>query len=79
MILLFKRDRAYEIALGVEPKPAEPAYPKKLTKVQFKDRLITAQAASSVGSTTLTPQSGESTAAATRAQAPQPPPVILLS
>ncbi len=78
MILLFKRNRAYKIALEVEPKPAEPAYLKKLTKIQFKDRLITAQAASSVSSTTLTPQSRESTTTA-GAQAPQPPPVILLS
>ncbi len=81
MISLFKRERAYKIAIGEEPKPAEPAHPNNLTKLQFKDRLITAQAdLSSAGSTTLTPQSGESTAgalaagASASAPAPQPPP-----
>src|SRR6266487_2291429 len=42
MISLFKKEGAYEIAVGKEPKPEEPAYPKKLTKVQFS-RLITAE------------------------------------
>ena len=79
MISLFKRERAYKIAIGEEPKPAEPAHSNNLTKLQFKDRLITAQAdSSSAGSTTLTPQSGESTAGAlaagASAPAPQPPP-----
>ena len=76
MISLFKRERAYEIAVGEEPKPAEPAYPKKLTKVQYNTRLIAdtaAAAASSAGSTTVTPQSGESTATAQR---PPAPPVL---
>lgn len=86
MISLFKRDRAYEIARGEEPKPAKPAYPKNLTKVQYKDRLnadqavaqAAAQAASSAGSTTVTPQSGESTVAA-GAPAQQPPAIPVLS
>src|SRR5216117_3299519 len=81
MISLFKKKETYEVATGEEPKPAQPAYPKKLTKVQYKDRLIAdhaaawaaAQAASSAGSTTVTPQSGESTVAAAGAPAPQPP------
>src|SRR5438034_4186110 len=65
MISLFKRERAYKIAIGEELKPAEPAHSCNLTKLQFKDRLITAQARS----TTVTPQSGESIAGA-----PAPPP-----
>ena len=84
MISLFKRKRAYEIALGKEPKPAKPAYPKKLTKLQFRDRQIAAQAASqavsSAGSTTVTPQSGESIAiTVTGVPASQPssePPIL---
>ena len=40
MISLFKRERADEIAVDEEPKPVEPTYSKKLTKVQYKDRLI---------------------------------------
>jgi hypothetical protein len=75
MISLFKRERAYKIAIGEELKPAEPAYPTNLTKLQFKDRLIAAQAVSSAGSATVTPQSGESTAETAGAPAPQPPPV----
>ncbi len=71
MISLFKRDQAYKIALGQQPKPAEPIYPCDLTKLQFKTRLL-ADTASSEGSATVTPQSGESTAAA-GAPAPQPP------
>ena len=77
MISLFKKKEAYEVATSKEPKPAQPAYPKKLTKVQYKDRLNTnhaaawaaAQAASSAGSTTVTPQSKESTTTADTAGA----------
>jgi hypothetical protein len=68
MISLFKKERAYEIATGQALKPAEPGYPPDLTKPQFKERLT---AASSVASTTITPQSGASTAGAS---APPPPP-----
>jgi len=39
MISLFKRDQAYEIAIGTELKPAKPTYLKNLTKLQFKDML----------------------------------------
>src|SRR5438034_1222968 len=86
MISLFKRERAYKIAIGEEPKPAEPAYSCNLTKLQFKDRLI-ADTASSAGSTTLTPQSGDSTAAGdpaagalgAGASAPPPPAIPVLS
>ena len=71
MILLFKKKETYEVATSKESKPAQPAYLKKLMKVQFKDRLIAdhaaawaaAQAVSSAGSMMMTPQSGESTAA----------------
>ena len=76
MISLFKRERAYKIAIGEEPKPTEPAYPCNLMKLQFKDRLTAAQAAVSVTSTMVTPQSGESAAGAS---APQPPLATLLS
>src|SRR5438034_10922837 len=75
MISLFKRERAYKIAIGEEPKPTEPAHPCNLTKLQFKDRLTAAQTAISITSTTVTPQSGESVAGAL---AP-PPPATLLS
>ncbi len=77
MISLFKRERAYEIALGLKPKPAEPAFPMELTKLQYKDRLTVAHAASSTGSTTVTPQSGESTVAG--ASAPPPPAIPVLT
>ena len=61
MISLFKKEGAYEVATGEEPKPAQPAYPKKLMKVQYKDRLIAdhaaawaaTQAASSADSTMM--------------------------
>ncbi len=76
MISLFKREQAYKIAIGEEPKPAEPSYPKKLTKLQFKKRLIAAQAVASASSTTVTLQSRE--AAAAEASAP-PSPVTSLS
>ena len=80
MISLFKRERAYKIAIGEEPKLAKPAHPNNLTKLQFKDRLIIAQADSSTsasaGSTTLTPQSGESMAGALVAGAPAPQPPL---
>ena len=72
MISLFKRDRAYEIAVGEEPKLAELAYLKKLTKVQYKTRLLinrAAAAASSAGTTTVTPQSKDSTVTAEAAAA----------
>jgi hypothetical protein len=72
MISLFKKERAFEIATGQAPKPAEPAYPNDLTKLQFKElekaartAAAAAQAASqasSSGSATITPQSGESAA-----------------
>ena len=91
MISLFKKKEAYEVVTGKEPKPAQPAYPKKLTKMQYKDRLIAdhaaawaaAQTASSAGSMTVTPQSGESTAATdttgtVRAPASQPSSVPLV-
>ena len=72
MILLFKRERAYKIAIGEESKPTKPAHSNNLTKLQFKDRLIIAQTDSAT-STMVTLQSKESTA---RAPAPQPSPVI---
>ena len=53
MISLFKRKRAYKIVIEKEPKLAEPAYLNNLTKLQFKDRLITAQAVSSFASLTM--------------------------
>ena len=56
MILLFKKERAYKIATGQEPKPAEPAYPIKLTKLQFRVKLREAQ----TPSTMVTPASGAS-------------------
>ena len=62
MILLFKREQAYEIALELKSKPAEPAFLMKLTKLQYKDRLTAAHAVSSAGSTTVISQSRESTA-----------------
>ena len=85
MILLFKKEGAYEVATGEEPKLAQPAYSKKLTKVQYKDRLIAdhaaawaaAQAASSAGSTTVTPQSGESTVAGAPASQPSSVSLVL--
>src|SRR5881396_2772703 len=82
MISLFKKKEAYKVVTSKESKPEQPAYLRKLTKMQFKDRLIAdhaaawaaAQAASSAGSTMVTPQSEESTAAArAAASAPQPP------
>ena len=91
MISLFKKKETYEVVISKESKSAQPAYSKKLMKVQYKDRLIADHAAawaaaqtSSAGSTTVTPQSGESTAAADAtgaagAPAPQPssaPPVL---
>ena len=33
MISLFKRKRAYKIAIRKEPKPAKPAHPNNLTKL----------------------------------------------
>ena len=68
MILLFKKKEAYEVATGEESKLAQSAYLKKLTKMQYKDRLIAdhaaawtaTQAASLTGSMTVIPQSGES-------------------
>ena len=70
MISLFKRERAYEIAVGEEPKPAEPVYPKNLMKVQYKGRLLIDHTASSVGSITVISQSGESTNEAPHLPAP---------
>ena len=69
MILLFKKKEAYEVATDKESKPAQSAYSKKLTKMQYKDRLIAdhaaawaaAQTASSTDSTTMILQSEEST------------------
>ena len=40
MISLFKKKEAYEVVISEESKPAQPAYSKKLTKMQYKDRLI---------------------------------------
>jgi len=45
MISLFKKKETYEVATDEEPKPAQPAYLKKLTKMQYKDRLIANHAA----------------------------------
>ena len=72
MISLFKKKEAYEVAISKESKSTQPAYLKKLMKMQYKDRLNTdhaaawaaAQAVSSAGSTMVTLQSGESSAAA---------------
>src|SRR5438034_10639214 len=72
MILLFKKERAYEIATRQALKPAEPVYSPDLTKLQFRERLRAAQAASSATSKTITSQSGESATTAP----PAPPPVI---
>ena len=68
MILLFKKEGAYEVVIGEESKPAQPAYLKKLTKMQYKDRLnadhaaawAAAQTASSAGSMMVTSQNKES-------------------
>ena len=80
MISLFKKKGAYEVATSKESKPAQPAYLKKLMKMQYKDRLIAdhaaawaaAQAASSADSMMMTPQSGESIIIITEASASQP-------
>jgi hypothetical protein len=45
MISLFKKEEAYEVATDKESKSAQPAYLKKLMKVQYKDRLIADHAA----------------------------------
>ena len=45
MISLFKKKEAYEVATDKESKPAQPAYSKKLMKMQYKDRLIADHAA----------------------------------
>jgi len=76
MILLFKKERAYEIATGQILKSREPAQEIDLTKPQFRDRLRAERAAliaaSSTVLMTVTPQSGEFATGA--AQAPQVPP-----
>ena len=77
MILLFKKKEAYEIATDKESKSAQSAYLKKLTKMQYRDRLIadhaaawaTAQAASSADSTTVILQNEESTVSANAVRA----------
>ncbi len=82
MILLFKRKQTYEIALELKSKPAELAFFMKLTKLQYKVRLIAAQADSSSGSMTVTPQSGESIVirvSAVRASASSSPVILKLS
>ena len=45
MISLFKKKETYEIATSKESKLAQPAYLKKLMKMQYKDRLIADHAA----------------------------------
>jgi len=78
MISLFKKERAYEIATGQALKPVEPIYQIDLTKLQFRDKLRAERAAqpavSSIASTTITPQSGDSAAEAQASQAQRPPP-----
>ena len=69
MILLFKRDQTYKIALGQQPKPAESIYLCDLMKLQFKIRLLT-DTVSSEDSVMMTSQSEESIAAV-RASASQ--------
>ena len=61
MILLFKREWAYKIVLGLKSKPAELAFLMKLMKLQYKDKLTVAHAVSFTGSTTVIFQSEEST------------------
>jgi len=60
MILLFKREQTYEIALELKSKPAELTFLMKLTKLQYKDRLTVAHAVSFTDSTTVTSQSKKS-------------------
>ncbi len=59
MILLFKKERAYEIAIGQALKPAEPAYPNDFTEPEFQEILRAAQlashAASSIALIIITP------------------------
>ncbi len=40
--LVVQRKQAYKVAISKESKPAELSYSKKLTKLQFKKRLIAA-------------------------------------
>ena len=63
MILLFKREQIYEIALELKSKSAESAFLMKLMKLQYKDRLTAAHAVSFTGSTTVILQSEKSTVA----------------
>ena len=68
MISLFKKKETYEVVISEESKSAQPAYSKKLTKMQFKDRLIAdhaavwavAQTVSLTDSMMMTSQSEES-------------------
>src|SRR5437762_975627 len=64
MISLFKKERAYEIAIGQAPKPAEPVYQNNLTKLRFKEEFLAAQAAAAM------------TAAPAAEGAPAPPPTV---
>ncbi len=63
MISLFKREQAYEIVTDKKLKSAKLTFLKKLTKLQYKARLIAAQTVSSADSITVILQSKESTTA----------------
>jgi len=45
MISLFKKEEAYEAVIDKESKSAQSAYLKKLTKMQYRDKLIADHAA----------------------------------
>ena len=71
MISLFKRKQAYKIVLEKESKFTESTYSCNLMKLQFKALLIVDTASPAfAGSTTLTFQSGESTATASAVRDP---------